>query len=65
MTAGMDESVAAGQLIARFGEPAEVAAMIRFMVVDGTYSTGSEFVVDGGAVTGTTPVITAPTPAET
>lgn len=59
MTAGMDESIAAGQPIARFGQPAEVAAMIRFMVIEGTYSTGSEFIVDGGAVTGTGPVVVA------
>lgn len=60
MTAGLDESVAAGQPIARFGQPDEVAAMIRFMIVEGTYSTGSEFVIDGGAVTGTGPVVATP-----
>lgn len=55
MTAGLDESAAAGQPIARFGEAAEVARMVRFMVLEATYSTGSEFVVDGGAVTGRMP----------
>ncbi|MED5800016.1 SDR family oxidoreductase [Gordonia sp. Z-3] len=52
MTAGMDEAIAAGQPIARFGSPDEVAAMIRFIVTEASYSTGAEFVVDGGAVTG-------------
>jgi 3alpha(or 20beta)-hydroxysteroid dehydrogenase len=52
MTSRLDESVAAEQPIARFGEAAEVARMVRFMVVEATYSTGSEFVIDGGAVTG-------------
>lgn len=55
MTAGVDESVAATQPIARFGDPAEVARMVRFIVTEATYSTGSEFTVDGGAVTGRVP----------
>ncbi|MGZ4555336.1 MAG: SDR family oxidoreductase, partial [Mycobacteriaceae bacterium] len=46
-----DETVAT-QPIPRFGEPEEVAAMVRFIVFEATYSTGSEFVVDGGATTG-------------
>ena len=58
MTAGLDEATAAGQPIPRFGEPSEVAVMIRFVITEATYSTGSEFVVDGGAVTGTGPVVT-------
>jgi 3alpha(or 20beta)-hydroxysteroid dehydrogenase len=52
MTAEMDDSIAAGQPIARFGTPEEVAKMALFLVTDATYSTGSEFVVDGGATTG-------------
>lgn len=52
MTARLDESTTEGQPIPRFGEPGEVARMVRFMVTEATYSTGSEFVVDGGAVTG-------------
>jgi 3alpha(or 20beta)-hydroxysteroid dehydrogenase len=54
MTAGVDDSAAAGQPIARFGEPDEVARMVRFVIAEATYSTGSEFVVDGGAATGIT-----------
>lgn len=52
MTADMDESVTAAQPLARFGEPEEVAAMVRFIVTEATFSTGSEFVVDGGATAG-------------
>jgi 3alpha(or 20beta)-hydroxysteroid dehydrogenase len=57
MTAGMGDELAAGQPIPRFGEPDEVASMVRFMVAEATYSTGTEFVVDGGAVTGITPEV--------
>ncbi|MBC2590499.1 MULTISPECIES: SDR family NAD(P)-dependent oxidoreductase [Rhodococcus] len=53
MTAGMDRGIAATQPIPRFGSPDEVARMVRFVVTEATYSTGSEFVVDGGATTGT------------
>lgn len=52
MTAAMDESVVAGQPLARFGEPEEVAAMVRFLITEATFSTGSEFVLDGGATAG-------------
>ena len=52
MTETLDDSVAAAQPIARFGEADEVARMARFLFTEATYSTGSEFVVDGGAVTG-------------
>ena len=52
MTAQMPEEVVQSQPIARFGEPDEVAQMVQFMFTEATFSTGSEFVVDGGAVTG-------------
>lgn len=52
MTAQMPDAAVAAQPIARFGEPEEVAAMVRFMMAEASFSTGSEFVVDGGAVTG-------------
>ncbi|WP_137991138.1 SDR family NAD(P)-dependent oxidoreductase [Streptomyces vilmorinianum] len=52
MTAGMDESITVDQPIARFGTPEEVARMAVFLAAEATYSTGSEFVVDGGATTG-------------
>lgn len=53
MIAGLDaESIAASQPIARVGEPAEVTAMLLYLLTDATYSTGHEFIVDGGAVIG-------------
>ncbi|WP_433567520.1 SDR family NAD(P)-dependent oxidoreductase [Nocardia sp. CA-151230] len=51
MTVGLAESIAT-QPLPRFGNPEEVAAMVRFLVTEATFSTGSEFVVDGGATTG-------------
>ncbi|WP_046470314.1 SDR family oxidoreductase [Allosalinactinospora lopnorensis] len=53
MTAEMDDSVVAGQPIPRFGNPEEVARMVYFLLTEATYSTGSEFVIDGGAIAGT------------
>ncbi len=52
MTAGMGDDTVATQPIARFGEPEEVAAMVAFVATEAAFSTGSEFVTDGGAVTG-------------
>ena len=52
MTAGLPESIASAQPLPRFGEAEEVARMVYFMVVEASFSTGSEFVIDGGAVTG-------------
>ncbi len=54
MTAGFDASVASGQPLPRFGEPEEVAAMVGFILTEATFSTGSEFVIDGGATAGMT-----------
>ncbi len=53
MIAGLDaDALAAAQPIARVGEPAEVTAMLLYLLADATYSTGHEFVIDGGAVIG-------------
>lgn len=53
MIAGLDaDTLAATQPIARVGEPAEVTALLLYLLADATYSTGHEFVVDGGAVIG-------------
>jgi 3alpha(or 20beta)-hydroxysteroid dehydrogenase len=60
MTADTSEEFAVMQPIPRFGDPEEVARMVRFIVADATYSTGTEFVVDGGAITGVTPVVETP-----
>lgn len=42
----------AHQPIPRIGEPDEVAKMALFIVADATYSTGAEFVMDGGQMAG-------------
>lgn len=52
MTAGLGEDLAAAQPLPRFGEPEEVAALVRFLITEATFSTGSEFVADGGATAG-------------
>lgn len=52
MTEAMSDEVVAAQPIPRFGEADEVARMVKFLLTEASYSTGSEFVVDGGAVTG-------------
>jgi 3alpha(or 20beta)-hydroxysteroid dehydrogenase len=54
MIAGLSEDIAAAQPIARIGEPEEVTAMLLFLLADATYSTGHEFIIDGGAIVGTT-----------
>jgi 3alpha(or 20beta)-hydroxysteroid dehydrogenase len=39
--------------IARFGEPVEVSRLVAFLASDdSSYSTGSEFVADGGILSG-------------
>lgn len=58
MTEDMGDELTAAQPIPRFGEPEEVTKMVLFLAGDATYSTGSEFVVDGGALLG--PVIDLP-----
>jgi 3alpha(or 20beta)-hydroxysteroid dehydrogenase len=57
MTEGLGEESVAGQPIERFGEPEEVAEMVLFVAADATSSTGSEFVVDGGATAGVASVL--------
>ncbi|MEU3932482.1 SDR family oxidoreductase [Streptomyces sp. NPDC029044] len=58
MTAGFGDAYTAGQPIPRFGEPDEVARMVLFIVMDATFSTGSEFIVDGGILAGAPAVLT-------
>jgi 3alpha(or 20beta)-hydroxysteroid dehydrogenase len=57
MTAGLGDDSVAAQPIRRFGDPDEVARMVLFIAADATFSTGTEFVVDGGATAGTVPVL--------
>jgi 3alpha(or 20beta)-hydroxysteroid dehydrogenase len=52
MLTGVRDDIAAGQPIARLGEPDEVTRLVMFLLRDATYSTGHEFAVDGGAVVG-------------
>ena len=52
MTDGLDLASVASQPIARIGEPEEVTAMLMFILQEATYSTGHEFVVDGGTIIG-------------
>jgi len=52
MTAQMHDAAVAAQPMPRFGDADEVARMVKFMLTEATFSTGSEFVVDDGAVTG-------------
>jgi 3alpha(or 20beta)-hydroxysteroid dehydrogenase len=52
MTAGLDAGMTATQPIPRFGTVEEVAALVRFLVVEATFTTGAEFVIDGGAIVG-------------
>ncbi|HEY9091604.1 SDR family NAD(P)-dependent oxidoreductase [Parasphingorhabdus sp.] len=52
MTEDMPQEVVAGQPISRFGEAEEVARMVSFLLCEASYSTGSEFTIDGGATTG-------------
>ncbi len=58
MTDEIDPETTAAQPIKRFGAPEEVTKLVLFLAADATYSTGSEFVIDGGAVLG--PVMDMP-----
>jgi 3alpha(or 20beta)-hydroxysteroid dehydrogenase len=52
MIDGYGDDVIADQPLRRFGEPAEVTAMLLFILSGATHTTGTEFVVDGGALSG-------------
>jgi 3alpha(or 20beta)-hydroxysteroid dehydrogenase len=52
MTDGLSLEMVASQPIARIGEPEEVTAMLLFILQEATYSTGHEFVIDGGTIIG-------------
>ncbi len=59
MTEGMSDEMAAGQAIPRFGEIEEVTKMVLFLASEATFSTGSEFVIDGGVLLGSVAPIEA------
>lgn len=52
MIRGLRDDLGTRQPIARVGEPSEVTAMLLFIVQEATYSTGHEFIIDGGATVG-------------
>jgi 3alpha(or 20beta)-hydroxysteroid dehydrogenase len=53
MTAGIDTPENyKRQPIKRIGEPDEIAKLVLYLVADATYSTGTEFIADGGATVG-------------
>lgn len=52
MTDGLPLEMLATQPIPRIGEPEEVTAMLLFVLQEATYSTGHEFIIDGGTVIG-------------
>lgn len=54
----MGDELTMAQPIKRFGTPEEVTKLMMFMAADATYSTGSEWVIDGGAMLG--PVVDIP-----
>ncbi|MFC9679478.1 SDR family oxidoreductase [Streptomyces sp. NPDC056948] len=58
MTAGFGDAYTAGQPVPRFGEPEEVARMVLFIITEATFSTGCEFIVDGGILAGAPAVLT-------
>lgn len=55
MTAQLNPAQVLTQPIPRFGEPDEIAELVWFIASSATYSTGSEFIIDGGVLTGTLP----------
>jgi 3alpha(or 20beta)-hydroxysteroid dehydrogenase len=58
MTADLGDEMTQTQPIPRMGKPEEVTKLLMFMAADATYSTGSEWIVDGGALLG--PVVDLP-----
>lgn len=57
MTKDFPRDAAAVLPIPRFGEPEEIAALVRFLVCEAGFATGSEWVLDGGNTTGRLPPV--------
>lgn len=58
MTTEVSDDNATTRPIQRKGKVAEITSLMVFLIADATYSTGSEFVIDGGSVLG--PVVPVP-----
>ncbi|HEX6256092.1 MAG TPA: SDR family NAD(P)-dependent oxidoreductase [Euzebyales bacterium] len=54
MTADLGDELAAVQAIPRMGEPEEVSKLVMYLAADATYTTGAEFIIDGGSLLGQT-----------
>lgn len=52
MTKDLTDDAISGQPIPRKGTPEEVARLVRFLMTEASYSTGVEFLIDGGATVG-------------
>lgn len=52
MGQGVRDEMMAATPMPRKGKPEEVAKLVRFLLVDATYSTGSEIAIDGGTTIG-------------
>jgi 3alpha(or 20beta)-hydroxysteroid dehydrogenase len=52
MTSEMGDEFTVRQPIPRMGEPEEITKLLLFMAADATFSTGSEWIADGGSVLG-------------
>lgn len=52
MTSHADDSFVNGLPISRWGEPEEIASTALFIAAGATYTTGTEFIVDGGVTAG-------------
>ncbi|KAK6385510.1 hypothetical protein LTS17_001078 [Exophiala oligosperma] len=61
MTAQVTEEMYSQQPIPRMGTTAEVTALMVYLAAHATFSTGSEFVIDGGSVLG--PIVKVPVEA--
>jgi 3alpha(or 20beta)-hydroxysteroid dehydrogenase len=56
MSAGLEDNAATSGVLGRIGEPEEVSNLVVYLASDeSSFSTGSEFIVDGGQLTSTPP----------
>jgi NAD(P)-dependent dehydrogenase (short-subunit alcohol dehydrogenase family) len=56
MSAGLEDNAATSGVLGRIGEPEEVSNLVVYLASDeSSFSTGSEFIVDGGQLASTPP----------